>query len=120
MGKILTGILVVLHMHGLSANQGLEKLQPIRELSANLGLEKWQPIRGLTAEQGLKDLLNPKALENDIRLNMEKFVAQRKRIILPLQPDWVVKHIQEKYGDLQKTLVMIQFFTVMSSDNFLN
>ena len=105
MGKILTGILVVLHMHGLSANQGLEKLQP---------------ITGLTAKQGFKDLLNPTALENDIRLNMEKFVAQRKRIFLPIQPDWVVKLIQEKYGDLQKTLVMIQFFTVMSSDGLLN
>ena len=114
MGKMESCILVVLLLQGLSANQGLEKWQPIRELTANQGLEKWQPIRGLAAEQSLEDLLNPTARENDIRQYMEKFVAQRKRIILPLQPDWLVKLIQEKYGDLEKTMVMTQNFPIMS------
>ena len=90
MGKVVTGILVVLHMHGLSANQGLEKLQP---------------ITGLTAKQGFKDLLNPTALENDIQMKMEKFVPRGIPWGFPIQPDWVVKNIQDKYNDLENNLV---------------
>ena len=50
MGKMVTGLLVVLLLHGLSANQGLE------------------------------DLSNPTARENNISLNMNKFFARGKRV----------------------------------------
>ena len=70
-------------------------------------------LHGLAANQRLNDFRKPTAREYNVHMDMEKFVARGKRVSL-LQPDWVIKLIHEKYGDLEKNLVMTQTITVMS------
>ena len=119
MGTMVSGLFMVLLLHGLTAEQGLGNWKPTRGLTADQGLGDWQPTRGLTAKQGLQDLTNPTAQENNIRMKMAKFVSRGKRIF-PLQPDWLVELIQEKYGDLEKNLVMTQTLTIMYKRVFGN
>ena len=69
-------------------------------------------MHGLAANQGLEVFRNPTARENNVRMNMEKLVARGKRVF-PMQPDWVIKLIHEKYGDLEKVLVRTQTLTIL-------
>ena len=77
------------------------------------GLLVFLLLHGLAANRGVEELRNPTARESNVRMNMEKFAARGKRVF-PMQPDWMVKIIHEKYADLEKILVRAQPLTVMS------